>query len=470
MDTDELPSAADSIGFIKGLNKPTVSDVLRAAQAQGLVAVQPRCGVGGHEQMRALLLALEEGAHPDVLSLTIDSYTRLNQFDRALSSLSNAPEEMNGYPLVTHGWRRGRDLNQAVSAPLEVRHGSPLPRRLFDTTIASGITSFEGGGISYNLPYCKDVPLAASLDAYAEIDARCGELAQADVVVDRELFGSLTGVLVPPSVSLAISVLEAVMATRAGVTCISIAYPQAGNLVQDVAALRAIRSLAGRYLPSSVDVHPVLHEFMGVFPKSRARAEQLIFAGALTARLGGAAKVVTKTVQEGYGIPDASANIHGMRLARIANAPFVSAIRLDEDALEEEQHWIEREVDEIVGPLLGAASLPLAISSAFERGSLDVPFSASRHARSNVMPCRDRAGAVRYLDAGGLPFSEDVMRRNRSLLDDRWLTATDHDRMRLLMADINYFLEPPGEQDFDFAPTVVDSATQGADPEETYAA
>ncbi|SCL59499.1 methylaspartate mutase [Micromonospora peucetia] len=470
MDADELPLIADSVAFVKGLKKPTVADVLRSAQAQGLVAIQPRCGVGGHEQMRALLLALEEGARPDILSLTIDSYTRLNQFDMALSALCNAPEELNGYPLVTHGWRRGRDLNQAISVPLEVRHGSPLPRRLFETAVASGITSFEGGGISYNLPYCKDVPLVDSLNAYAEIDARCGELAQAGVVVDRELFGSLTGVLVPPSVSLAISVLEAVMAAHAGVACISIAYPQSGNMVQDVAALRAIRSLAVRYLPPSVDVYPVLHEFMGVFPKSRARAEQLIFAGALTARLGGAAKVVTKTIQEGYGIPDASANIHGMRLARVANAPFIHSIRLDESALDEEQYWIEREVDEIVGPLLEAIDLPLAISSAFEDGSLDVPFSASRHARSSVMPCRDRAGAVRYLDAGGLPFSEDVRRRNRSLLEDRWLTADDHERMQLLMADINYFLEPPGEQEFDFVPAVVESATQGSDPEETYVA
>ncbi|MGC4791950.1 methylaspartate mutase [Micromonospora sp. DT178] len=470
MDVDETPSIADSVAFVKGLKKPAVADVLRAAQARGLVAIQPRCGVGGHEQMRGLLLALEEGARPDILSLTIDSYTRLNQFDTAQSSLRNAPEELNGYPLVAHGWRRGRDLNQAVSVPLEVRHGSPLPRRLFETTIASGITSFEGGGISYNLPYCKDVPLAASLDAYAEIDAKCGELTRAGVVVDRELFGSLTGVLVPPSVSLAISMLEAVMAAHGGVTCISIAYPQSGNMVQDVAALRAIRSLATRYLPSSVDVYPVLHEFMGVFPRSRARAEQLIFAGALTARLGGAAKVVTKTIREGYSIPDASANIHGMRLARVANAPFVDAIRLDDAALGEEQYWIEREVNEIVEPLLGVTDLPLAIASAFEHGSLDVPFSASRHARSTVMPCRDRAGAVRYLDVGGLPFSVDVRRRNRRLIEDRWLTSGDHERMRLLMADINYFLEPPGQQDFDFVPAVVESATQGADPEETYAA
>ena len=117
----------------------------------------------------------------------------------------------------------------------------------------------------------------------------------------------LTAVLVPPSISLAISVLEAVLAARAGVRCISVAYPQGGHLVQDVAALRAIPLLADRYLPAGVRVHAVLHEFMGVFPRIRGNAEDLIFYGALVARLGGASKLITKTYQEAYGIPETQA-------------------------------------------------------------------------------------------------------------------------------------------------------------------
>ncbi|MFR9792563.1 hypothetical protein ACL07V_28525 [Streptomyces sp. MB22_4] len=112
-------------------------------------------------------------------------------------------------------------------------------------TVASGITSFEDGGIS------------ASLAAWEEVDRRCGEPAELGVVVDRELFGTLTAVLVPPSISLAVSVLEAVPAVRAGVRCVSIAYPQGGHVV---AALRAIPELAARYLGPDVLVPPVLRE------------------------------------------------------------------------------------------------------------------------------------------------------------------------------------------------------------------
>ncbi|MFF1555651.1 hypothetical protein ACFVX3_32000 [Rhodococcus erythropolis] len=45
-----------------------------------------------------------------------------------------------------------------------MRHGSPDARRLFDVTSASGITSFEGGGTSYNLPYSKDAALQDRTD------------------------------------------------------------------------------------------------------------------------------------------------------------------------------------------------------------------------------------------------------------------------------------------------------------------
>ncbi|HXM58731.1 MAG TPA: methylaspartate mutase [Candidatus Dormibacteraeota bacterium] len=437
---------SETIDYVRSLGKPTVADVLRGAQRRGRTTIQPRCGVGGHEAMLALLRDLEAGAHPDILTVTIDSHTRLRRFEQALRVLNVNPADLNGYPLVTHGWRRGRELNECVRVPIEVRHGSPDARVLFGVALAAGITSFEGGGISYNLPYAKDVPIADSLAAWREVDALCGEVARAGLVVDRELFGTLTAVLVPPSISLAISVLEAVAAAREGVSCISIAYPQGGNLTQDVAALRAIPELSRRYVPAGAEVFAVLHEFMGVFPRVRAHAEQLILHGALTARLGGATKLITKTYQEAFGIPDAGANAEGMRLADLANSPLLDFISEDGERVEEELRWILREVAEIVEPVLEArGDLYANIAARFETGELDIPFSASRHAHSDVIPRRDPTGAIRYLDPGRLPLSEASMRRNRDLLD------LDADvEMSTLMAaltdDVNYFPALFGER------------------------
>ncbi|HEY5833869.1 methylaspartate mutase [Streptomyces sp.] len=443
-----LPSRQEMVRTVADVTarKGSAVDVLRGARGSGRPALQPRCGVGAHRAMLDLLTELEEGAAPDLLTVTIDSHTRLRRFAVAARTLRENPSHLNGYPLVTHGWRRGLELNAAVGAPLQIRHGSPDARELFVTAVAAGITSFEGGGISYNLPYSKDVPLETSLAAWHEVDRACGVLYEEDgVIVDRELFGTLTAVLVPPSVSLAVTLLEAVAAADAGVRCVSISYPQGGNAVQDVAALRALPVLAAVYLPPEVEVFPVLHQFMGAFPRQPAAADALILYGALVGRMGGAAKIVTKTNQEAHGIPDSRANVDGLRTAALAGSEFLDFLRLDEPAVEEEVHWIVREVRELVDPVLAAAgpapggtALAGAVADAFRRGTLDIPFSASRHAKSDVLPGRDGHGAIRYRDAGALPFSAEVLRRNAAFAGQGgW---GEPGMIPSITADIGYFL------------------------------
>ncbi len=439
-DALDLPDLPNVLDHLRASTKASAHTVLRTAVNTGIPALQPRGGVGGHDEMRALLQELEAGAAPDLLPVTIDAHTRLRHFDVAAATLRTSPGNLNGYPLVSHGWERGRELNACVQAPLEIRHGSPDARDLFAVTIASGITSFEGGGISYNLPYCKDVPLPVSLEAWREVDAACGTLARAGVIVDRELFGTLTAVLVPPSLSLAITLLEAILAAREGVRCLSIAYPQSGALAQDVAALRAIPDLARRYLPPTVEVFPVLHQFMGVFPRDRDKADALILYGGLTGRLGGAAKIITKTNQEAFGIPDAEANIAGVRTTRLATSDLLDFVRVDQEQVEQEQQWIESEVDELVQPILAGTDTATAIAQAFSAGTLDIPFSASIHAHSQVTPQRDSTGAIRYLEVGALPFSQSTLRRHARLLGCH-AGGRDASAQAItsMLRDINYF-------------------------------
>ncbi|WBB78039.1 methylaspartate mutase [Micromonospora sp. WMMD882] len=434
---ENLPSWTETVRHLRDSAAPTAVAALRAARHAGRPVVQPRCGVGSHPGMIDLLRRLAP-AGPGLLTVTIDSFTRLRQFDRAARVLRENPGDLNGYPLVAHGWQRGRELVAAVDVPLEIRHGSPDPRDLFAVSLAAGFTSFEGGGIGYNVPYCKDVPLTTSMESWRQVDALCGRLAEAGVIVDRELFGTLTAVLVPPSISLAATLLEARAAVAEGVRCLSVAYPQGGEVHQDVAALRSIRELAARYLPAGVEVYPVLHEFMGVFPRERRTADALIVYGGLVARLGGADKVINKTNQEAYGIPDAAANALGIHTALVGGSPMFDFVQVDEDRVREEMHWIQREVAELVDPVLDGPDLTTAVQEAFHAGRLDVPFSASVHARSEIVPGRDAVGAIRYRDVGNLPFSTEVRQRNTRLLD----RGTDDPRrfIETVSADIDYFL------------------------------
>ena len=85
---------------------------------------------------------------------------------------------------------------------------------------------------------------------------------------------------------------------------------------------------------------------------------------------------------------------------------------LDEERIGWELEWVLDEVAEIVEPVLATSDLYKDIATAFQEGSLDIPFSASRYARSEIIPRRTGDGAIRYLATGALPFSDRTRLRN----------------------------------------------------------
>lgn len=432
----EPPDPHEVLHYLRASPKQTVHHRLQAARHDQRLLVQPRCGVGDHAQMLHLLTGLEVQAAPDVATLTIDAHTRLKRFDVAARVMRQEPHQLNGYPLVAHGWRRGRELNEAVHAPAQVRHGSPDPRLLFEVAIASGFTAFEGGGIGYNIPYCKDVRLEDSLQWWREVDARCGELARQGVIVDREFFGTLTAVLMPPTIQLCTAMLEAVMAWQSGVRSLSVAVCQTGHTVQDVAMLRAIPLLARRYLPQAVDdVFPVFHQFMGAFPMQRQDADALILRGALVAKAGDAVKTISKTYQEAYGVPTLEANVSGILMSKAANSWILDMLDVSAERVQQELDWVLEEVDALLAPVLDGPDLLDSICRAFAAGRLDVPFSASRHAQAQVVPMRAPDGAIRIFDFGKLPLPQHLRRRHLNELG----AVHDDDVFQKLEADIMWF-------------------------------
>lgn len=432
----DQPDPAEVIAYLRQLPKSTVFDRLKEAKRTDRMLVQPRCGVGDHDAMVKLVTNLEQLAAPDIATTTIDAHTRLKRFDVAARVARDEPQQLNGYPMVAHGWRRGRELNEALQAPVQVRHGSPDPRLLFEMAIAGGFTAFEGGGIGYNIPYCKDVSLHDSLSWWREVDAQCGELAGHGIVVDREFFGTLTAVLMPPSIQLAIAFLEAMLAHESGVRCLSIAVCQTGHTLQDMAMLRAIPKLAARYLPQAKDyVFPVLHQFMGPFPMQRQDSDALILRGAMVAKAAGAVKTINKTYQESLGVPTLDANVSGILLSKAANSWILDLIDVGAVQVDEELHWLLQEVDAILAPVLDGSDLLKSICTAFSTGRLDVPFSASRYAKAQVMPMRASDGAIRIFDFGKLNVPEHLRRRHAQQLGQ----VADDDVFQRLESDVMWF-------------------------------
>ena len=387
------------------------------AKRAGKTLIQPRAGVPVIEEHIKLMQYLEEFGEADLLPSTIDSYTRQNRYEDAENGIANSIKEgramMNGFPAVNHGVANCRRVVESVKLPLQVRHGTPDARLLAEITLAGGFTSYEGGGISYNLPYCKNVPMERTIRDWQYVDRLTGLYEEMGVSINREPFGPLTGTLVPPCISHAAAVIEALLAAEQGVKNITVGYGQCGNLVQDIAAIRTLQELTDEYLAkygyNDVEVTTVLHQWMGGFPADEAKAFGVISSGALTAALAKATKVIVKTPHEAVGIPTMEANAEGLRCTKQVVNMMTDQIFVS-NTLDEEMEIIRQETRCIVDKCfeLGNGDIAVGICRGVESGALDVPFAPCRANKGLMLPCRDNDGAVRILNMGNLPFTKEL--------------------------------------------------------------
>lgn len=102
------------------------------AHAAGRLVVQPRMGFADPARMRAGLAATGRVRATTVGTLTLDSYTRLNELAAARRALADG-NALNGYPIVAHGpavTRKVLDGIQGEHFPVQVRHGSAQPQHI----------------------------------------------------------------------------------------------------------------------------------------------------------------------------------------------------------------------------------------------------------------------------------------------------------------------------------------------------
>ena len=402
---------------------------LDMAIRKDITLIQPRAGVPLIEEHIRLLRHLETEGGADLLPTTIDAYTRLNRYEDAQHGIEESEASgkamLNGFPAVNHGVAGCRRVTSAVNSPVQVRHGTPDARLLAEITLAGGFTSFEGGGISYNIPYAKNVSMEHTLLTWQYVDRLTGYYEERGISINREPFGPLTGTLVPPCVSNAVAIIEALVAAEQGVRNITVGYGQCGNLVQDVAAIHALREQVKEYLErfgyTDCNVSTVLHQWMGGFPQDEARAFAVICWGSAAAALAKATKVIVKTPHEAMGVPTMEANAAGLRATSQLIHMLADQKMVDDSVLREEVDQIKREVRCIIEKTLelGEGDIAVGTVRAFQAGVIDVPFTPSRMNAGKIMPARDHYGAVRMLDCGNLPFTQDIKDFHREKIAQR---------------------------------------------------
>jgi methylaspartate mutase epsilon subunit len=420
------------------------SAALAAADKAGKTLFQPRAGVALLDEHIALLQYLQDSC--DLLPTTIDAYTRLNRYDEAAVGIARSKAAgtslLNGFPAVNHGVRGCRRLVESLNKPVQVRHGTPDARLLAEITMAAGFTAYEGGGISYNVPYAKRVPLERSIRHWQYCDRLIGLYEEEGIRINREPFGPLSGTLVPPFVSHCVALIEGLLALEQGAKCLTLGYGQAGNLVQDVAAVRSLRELGHEYFQAAghddYQLSTVFHQWMGGFPENESMAYSVICWGAATAAMAGATKVIVKTPHEAAGVPTKEANRQGLQatgqilnMVREQNVPVSPEI-------EREVELIKREVRAVMAKVMELCRGDVAVGAvrAFEAGVMDVPFAPAACNAGKLMPIRDNEGAVRVFNAGHAPLPDDVMDYHREKIAERSRAEQRESSFHMVVDDI----------------------------------
>ena len=436
----------EAVAYHKAMPKSRdFSQKLLDAKKNGITLVQPRAGVPVVEEHIKLMQYLEKEGEADLLPSTIDSYTRQNRYQEAEVGINESIRlgraMLNGFPAVNHGVAKCRQVVESVNVPMQVRHGTPDARLLTEITFAGGFTSYEGGGISYNLPYCKNIPMERTIRDWQYVDRLTGLYEEMGVSINREPYGPLTGTLVPPCISHAAAIIEALLAAEQGVKNITVGYGQCGNLVQDIAAIRTLEELTDEYLQkygyNDVQVTTVLHQWMGGFPADEAKAFGVISSGSLTAALAKATKVIVKTPHEAVGIPTMEANAQGLRCTKqVVNMLSDQVFR--DVRLEEEKEIIRQETRCIVDKCfeLGNGDIAVGVCRGVEAGVLDVPFAPCRANAGLMLPCRDNDGAVRILNTGNLPFTKELKDFHEAKINERAVAEKRKASFQMVIDDV----------------------------------
>jgi methylaspartate mutase epsilon subunit len=407
VDTFDFAEVAE---FVKNASKDLF--ISHHFKKKSKMLVQPRGGFPTYKKQFALYEFFVD-ANVDVLPLTIDSNTRLNDYATSKKMLrlseENDVDMLNGYPLVNHGYRTTRKMITHFNKPVSLRHGTPDARLLIETAIASGIFEIEGGPITYLLPYSKNFPLDKAFLYWKYVERVCANYSKLNEPINRESFGPLTATLVPPSITIVIQLLEMLLSLEEGVKSFSVSFAQQGSMNQDIVTGAVLKKLAKYYAAqincSDAAIHLVYHQWMGAFPMNKYYAEQLINMSTVIASMVGADKIITKTREEASGIPTKEANAK-----TVSNTQYTLGILngLPNIVDEEEEEMLTLQVKAIMEAVFNdpADTLWRKVFNSIKNGIIDVPFSPHIINHNNMITIRDAKKNIRIIKRGNVPIPD----------------------------------------------------------------
>ena len=221
--------------------------------------------------------------------------------------------------------------------------------------------------------------------------------------------GCLLGQLCPPSLLVAVSLLEGVFFRTHGLTNVSLSYAQQTNPAQDREAVAALRRLADEFL-ADVDWHVVIYTYMGLFPSTIEGAQALLDESVRLATESEAERLIVKTALEAFRIPTIEENVEALEraatLARnVRRMSMADGIFFDVNDADSETYIEARALIDAVLNL--DSDIDTALLKAFEKGILDIPYCLhpdNRNESRSLIADRRPPGVARHRpDAAARP-------------------------------------------------------------------
>lgn len=419
--------------------------VVESADRDGRILVQHRHGLSLIDDHIRDLQYLEDVGGTDISSTQSDAYTRQLQFQRAAEALESSRQRGRsltvGIPAHLYGVQGVRRITESLERPSAIRMASSDARLSKEIYLAAGFT-YVLMGTMQNLSYEKDATLASMIEHYQYEDRLISLYEEAGAPIVKETTATLTGTLVPPSIAIACSIIDALIAATQGVRRIMLSYGSVGNLFQDVAAIHSLRKLGREWLDrsghSGTAVYVVTSQWMADFPQDRDQAYGVIAYGSAAAALGGSDMVLTKSLDEAFGVPTKESNAAGLRVTRQILRILTGQHLAIDDQVGREAEMIEAEVSSILTAVmeLGEGDVAVGACRALDAGIIDVPFSPSRYNAGKVLPVRDTAGAVRFGKWGNVPLPPASVEYNRQRLESRLDVEPQRPLYELMVDDI----------------------------------
>lgn len=397
------------------------------ARDEGRIQIVPQVGHALIEHTVAHMQRSED-LKPDRWYVLTDTYTRKSEYAKAQDAVERSTRDgfsyLNGYPLAAHGVAGARAVNECTRAAVGTDNNDEDARLPWEIALAGGWTWGTIKSIEELIQHSRDYPVDRNIHNQQYIDRLAAHYTENGVPILRRASANLPG-WDSMGFKVGVSLMEVLLSAAQGVKYIDLSLGIGMNLVQDAAAIQALRNLARRYLDRAghrdVQIHSWTYFFLGDWPLTRGQMVGQLAWNASVSALAGVSGMYIKSPDEASTTPTGDGFREAMEICGQV-VRLVAGQRLPEgEDLRIEREMIEREVSAVMDKVLemGDGDLAVGACRAFQAGVIDTMFSPYRYLKGKVKVVRDMNGALRYLDHGFMPLPKEVVDYHRSAIARR---------------------------------------------------